>query len=89
MEWINDPRVWIAATPACVFIAATVAFYFATETGDDDPVPEVKRGDSSFEPWCEPVAVQVYRLPGDSVQRTLRVLPDDTTHIARIEDERI
>ncbi len=88
MEWINDPRLWIAATPFCVFIGATVAFYFATESGDMDPVPEVKRGDSSFEPWWMPVLLQRYRLPGDSVFRSNRVIEHDTTQFARIKDER-
>jgi hypothetical protein len=88
MDWVNDPRLWVAATPFCVFIGASVAFYFATEAGDTDPVPAVKRGDSSFEPWGVPVALKKYRLPGDSVIRNNRVIEHDTAQFARIKDER-
>jgi len=89
MDWINDPRLWVAATPLCVFIGASVAFYIATEQGDTEDVPRVKRGDSEYEPWWAPVVIKKYRLPGDSVIRTRRVPIDETAHLARIEDERM
>jgi hypothetical protein len=88
MEWMSDPRLWVAATPACVFIGAAVAFYFATESGDGDPSPVVKRAETEWEPWGIPVRIKRYRIPGDSVIRTRRVLEDETTQFARIEDER-
>jgi hypothetical protein len=81
MEWINDPRLWVGLTPFCVWIGAMIAFYLATESGDDDPAPEVIRGDSENEPWGDPYNItgRKYRLPGDSVQRTNRVIEHDTT----------
>lgn len=88
MDWVNDPRLWIAATPFCVFIGAAVAFYFATESGDDDPSPVVARGATEWEPWGVPVALKKYRLPGDSVFRSNRVIEHDTTQFARVKDER-
>lgn len=88
MDWINDPQLWVAATPLCVFIGAAFAFYLATETGDNDPVPAVARGETEWEPWGVPVSTQKHRLPGDSVQRTNRVIEHDTTAPAVIKDER-
>lgn len=87
---MNHDALMIASMPLWVFVGAAVAFYFATETGDEDPVPEVKRGDSSFEPWGVPVALKTYRLPGDSVFRSNRVIEHehDTAQFARIKDER-
>jgi hypothetical protein len=88
MDWINDPRLWVAVTPFCVFIGAAIAYYGFTETGDGDPAPEVKRADTEWEPWGVPVRIKRYRLPGDSVIRSQRVPMDETAHIPRIEDER-
>lgn len=84
MDWINDPRLWIAATPCCVFIAAVFAFYFATESGDSDPVPVVHLGDAENEPWGTPVATKNYRLPGDSVRRSNWAIEQDTTELAHV-----
>lgn len=88
MDWINDPRLWVAATPMCVYIGAIIAFYLATETGDDDPRPVVRRGETEWEPWGVPVPVKKHRLPGDSVIRNNRVIEHDTAQFARIQDER-
>lgn len=88
MDWINDPRLWVAMTPVCVFIGAAVAFYLATESGDTDPHPEVKRGETEWEPWGIPLITKKYRLPGDSVQRTNRVIEHDTAALSVIKDER-
>jgi len=85
MEWINDPRLWVALTPFCVFIGATIAFYFATESGDDDSAPEVKRGETEWEPWGVPVHIKNYRLPGDSVIRSRRVIEDNTTDLTTVK----
>lgn len=85
-SWINDPRLWVAITPACVFIGAVVGFYFATETIDDQPVPVVHRGDSENEPWGNPYNItgRKYRLPGDRVQRTNRVIEHDTAMLTTV-----
>lgn len=85
---MNPDALVVASTPFWVFIGAVVAFYRATESGDTDPVPEVRRGGSSFEPWRDPVSVKKYRLPGDSVVRSNRVIERDTAQFARIKDER-
>lgn len=88
---MNPDALLVASTPLWVFIGAAVAYYSATETGDCDAVPEVKRGDSSFEPWGVPVALKSYRLPGDSVFRSNRVIEHDshdTAQFVRIKDER-
>lgn len=87
-EWIYDPSLWIAATPLFVSFGAAIAFYFATETGDGDPSPVVERGETDWEPWGVPVSIRNYRLPGDSIQRTNRVLEDDTAVFAAVKDER-
>jgi hypothetical protein len=82
--------LWVAATPLCVFIGAAIAFYWFTEYGDDDPVPEVKREAREDEPWGLPYYQQRYRIPGDSVQRTRRCPEDDTTTLTVVtEDERM
>lgn len=88
MDWINDPRLWVALTPVCVFIGAALAFYIATESGDDDPSPSPARGETDWEPWGIPVFTKKYRLPGDSVQRTNRVIEHDTAALSVVKDER-
>lgn len=88
MDWVHDPRLWAAAMPFGVFVSAIVAFYFATESGDNDPSPVVHRGETEWEPWGVPVRLRKYRLPGDSVQRTNRVIEHDTTALAVVKDER-
>lgn len=88
MDWINDPRLWVAATPMCVFIGAVIAFYLATENGDADPSPVVSRGATDWEPWGVPAITKKYRLPGDSVQRSNRVIEHDTAALAVVKDER-
>lgn len=89
MEWVNDPRLWIAATPLCVFIGAAIAFVIATEAPDDGPSERLLRGEVENEPWGRPYTIKKYRLPGDSVLRTRRVFsPEDTAPFPRIEDER-
>lgn len=89
MDWINDPRLWVAATPLCVYIGAIIGFYLATESGDPDPVPEVHRGETIDEPWGIPQPVRHHTLPGS----TWLVLPkdqalqrNDTAQFARVED---
>lgn len=88
IDWIYDPRLWVGLTPLCTFVGAAVAFYLATETGDDDPSPVVERGETDWEPWGVPVATKKYRLPGDSVQRTNRVIEHDTAPLGVVKDER-
>jgi hypothetical protein len=88
MDWINDPRLWVALTPMCVFIGAAIAFYIATETGDEDPSPAVVRGATEWEPWGKPFSTKKYRLPGDSVRRTNRVIEHDTAMLNVVKDER-
>lgn len=87
MEWINDPRLWVALTPAGVFIGAAVAFYLATEQGEEAS-PPAPRGASEWEPWGVPVFIKKYRLPGDSVYRSNRVIEHDTAVFTVIKDER-
>jgi hypothetical protein len=85
MEWLLDPRMWVAATPVCTFIGAAVGFYLATETGDDDPVPVVRRGDGEHEPWGRPYNTGArFRLPGDRVRRAPRVIEHDTSMLTTV-----
>lgn len=82
--------LWVAATPLCTFVGAAVAFYIATETGDEDPTPVVRRGETIDEPWGMPQPVRHHTLPGSS---WLRLPPDqalkckhDTAQFIRITD---
>lgn len=81
----------IACTPAAVFVGAALSYYGFTERGDPDPVPKVRRGDSSFEPWWTPIPVKSYVLPGESVLVLPRDhgLDDKTAEHHIIYDERM
>lgn len=89
---MNTEALIVAATPCAVFIGAAISYYCATENGNRDPVPRVRRGDSSFEPWGVPEHVRTHIFPGSTL---LRLPPDqalkrkhDTAQFARVHDER-
>lgn len=81
----------IAATPIITGLGAVGAYMFATESGDDMDTPEVRRGESSFEPWGFPQAIREYTLPGctDVMLPKDRVLQYKTEEYDIINDERI
>lgn len=83
---MHTEALWVALTPWCVFIGAVIGFYFATEHVSDDSAPVVYRGDAENEPWGHPYTEKKYRFPGDSVQRTDRVIERDTTQFACVGD---
>jgi hypothetical protein len=70
---VNTDALIVACTPALVFVGAAVAYYTATNSGDGDPVPRVRRGDSIDEPWWGPEHVREHALPGS----VMLVLPKD------------
>src|SRR5688500_19766035 len=63
----------VACVPALVFVGSAAAYFGFTESGDDDPVPRVRRGDSIDEPWWGFEHVREHVLPGS----TVLVLPRD------------
>lgn len=70
---MNTDALIVACTPALVFVGAAVAYYTATNSGDGDPVPRIRRGDTIDEPWWGPEHVRQHVLPGS----VLLVLPKD------------
>lgn len=70
---MNTDALMVACTPALVFIGSAIAYYTATNSGDDDPSPEITRGDTVDEPWWGPEHVREHVLPGS----VLLVLPKD------------
>lgn len=81
--------LWVAATPIGTAVGAVVAFFIATESGDNDPSPVVNRGDAENEPWGgAPRPVRKYRLPGttDVTLRSDDALRTDTAVFARVDD---
>jgi hypothetical protein len=87
---VNTDALIVACTPAAVFIGAAVAYYGATESGDGDPVPRVRRGDTVDEPWWGFEHVREHVIPGS----TMLVLPrdngikHDTRQLMKIIDAR-
>jgi len=80
---MNVEALYVAATPLCVFVGAAVAYYAATESGDSDPVPHPRRGETDWEPWGTPQPMlRQPRLPGDSIVKTKAY--GDTGYIPRI-----
>lgn len=61
---MNPDALAVSLTPALVYVGAALTYYGFTERGDLDPVPEVRRGGSSFEPWGLPQPVRKHVLPG-------------------------
>ena len=80
----------IACTPGVAFIGAALSYYGFTERGDHDPVPRVRRGESSFEPWWAPIPARKFVLPGEAVIALPRDhgLDDKTQEHTVIYDER-
>lgn len=70
---MNTDAFMLACTPALVFIGSALTYYGFTESGDGDPVPRVRRGDTIDEPWWGPEHVREHVLPGS----VLMVLPRD------------
>lgn len=86
-----DPEALaVALTPALVFAGSALAYYGFTERGDNDPVPEVRRGDSVDEPWGMPQPVRKHVLPGSVALQLPRdhALDGKTQEHAVIYDER-
>ena len=84
---MNADALMVACTPALVFIGSAIAYYSATESGDDDPSPRVRRGEVENEPWGIPYTIKTYRLPGDTIRRSYRdAARQDTRQLTRITD---
>jgi hypothetical protein len=72
--------------PVVAFIESAIVYYCGTESGDDDPSPEVRRGEVENEPWGIPYSLKKYRLPGDSVRRLYKDGQHDTRQLMKIID---
>lgn len=84
---MNTDALMVACTPALVLIGSAIAYYSATESGDGDASPTVRRGEVENEPWGIPYSIKAYRLPGDTIRRSFRdVARDDTRQFAKITD---
>lgn len=84
---MNPDSLMIACTPALVFIGSAIAYYSATESGDNDPSPHVRRGEVENEPWGTPYSIKTYRLPGDTIRRSYRdAARQDTRQFTKIID---
>lgn len=83
---MNTDALMVACTPALVFIGSAIAYYSATESGDDDARPVVRRGEVENEPWGIPYSIKAYRLPGGGVRRSFRDSIQDTRQLTKIID---
>jgi hypothetical protein len=72
--------------PVVAFIGSAVAYYWGTESGDEDQSPHLLRGEVENEPWGIPYSLKTYRLPGDSVRRSYRDSQHDTRQLLKIID---
>ena len=87
---MNPEALAVALTPALVYVGAAAAYFGFTERGDLDPVPEVRRGETDWEPWGVPVHVKDHALPGSVVMQLPRdhALDGKTAEHMIIYDER-
>lgn len=87
---MNPEALAVALTPALVFAGSALAYFGFTERGDLDPVPEVHRGETDWEPWGVPVHIKDYALPGSVVMQLPRDhgLDGKTQEHSIIYDER-
>jgi len=84
---VNTDALMVACTPALLLIGSAIAYYAATESGDGDASPKVRRGEVENEPWGIPYTIKTYRLPGDSIRRSYRdAARQDTRHLMKIID---
>jgi len=87
---VNTDALMVACVPALVFVGSAAAYFGFTESGDDDPVPRVRRGDSIDEPWWGFEHVREHVLPGSTVLVLPRdkAIRHDTRQLMKIIDAR-
>lgn len=87
---MNTDALIVACTPALVFVGSAVAYFGFTESGDGDPVPRVRRGDTVDEPWWGFEHVREHVIPGSTVLVLPRdkAIRHDTRQLMKIIDAR-
>lgn len=70
---MNPEALAVAFTPALVFAGSALAYFGFTEHSNEDSIPEIRRGETDWEPWGIPQPIRSYLLPGEAAL----VLPRD------------